>query len=374
MALPESSAQDGATKRRFRIFRPILAGASLRDRIVACVGATAGIGLTALVCTLVLGHDPNLPFIVAPMGASAVLLFAVPSSPLAQPWPIIGGNTISAFIGVGVGMLVGDHMLATGLAVGLAIAVMSLTRCLHPPGGAAALTAVLGGSAVAASGFMYALVPVAINSILLTLLGWAFHKLSRHSYPHVPAPAPANTHATADPPPQMRVGFQPADIDAALKDTGEAFDISREDLDRLLRKVEMHALIRSNRRLTCEDIMSRDVVSIGADSSIPAARALLLDHAIRALPVTDADGRVAGTVGLRELTGGADRVADVMAKAAMAAPDEPAFSLAATLTDGRTHAVIIVDTDRRIQGVLTQTDLLAALSRGSTFASQVAAT
>ncbi len=97
-----------------------------------------------------LGNGPHVPLLVAPMGASAVLLFAVPASPLAQPWSIIGGNTISALIGVIVAHFVHEPALATGIAVALAIAAMSFTRCLHPPGGAAALTAVLGGPAVTA--------------------------------------------------------------------------------------------------------------------------------------------------------------------------------------------------------------------------------
>ncbi len=93
---------------------------------------------------MLLGNGPHLPLIVAPIGASAVLLFAVPTSPLAQPWSIIGGNTISAFVGLAVTQFVDDPALAIGLGVALAIAAMSVTRSLHPPGGAAALTAVLG--------------------------------------------------------------------------------------------------------------------------------------------------------------------------------------------------------------------------------------
>jgi len=349
----------------FRFFRPILAGASLKDRMIASAGAVIGIALTALVCTLALGRDPHLPFIVAPLGASAVLLFAVPARPLAQPWSIIGGNTLSAIIGVAVRMLVPDPMLACGLAVGLAIAAMSLARCLHPPGGAAALTAVVGGPAVASAGFLFALSPVLINSLLLAALAWVFHRFSGHSYPHVPAPAPASTHATADPPPQLRVGFRAADIDAALKDLGETFDINREDLDRLLRQVERRALERTHGAPTCGEIMSRDVVSIGPGDAASSARALLLHHGVRALPVVDASNHVLGAVGLRDLTDDAAPVGDVMSRAALAAADDPAFGLAEVLGDGRTHAVMIIDMDRRLIGIVTQTDLLTAMARAA---------
>src|SRR5262245_7702529 len=97
----------------FRLFEPILAGATLWDRTVACLGALLGIAITGAVCGLALGAGHDVPLIVAPLGASAVLLFAVPSSPLAQPWPIIGGNTISAAIGMAIGHWIGNPVLAT---------------------------------------------------------------------------------------------------------------------------------------------------------------------------------------------------------------------------------------------------------------------
>src|SRR5262249_55720576 len=106
--------------------------------------------------------------------------------------------------------------LAAGLAVALAILAMTLARCLHPPGGACALFGVIGGPALAAAGFGFALVPVAMESALLVLLGVAFHRFSGHSYPHRAAAAVPN-------------GLHAADIDAALADLGETFDVARED-------------------------------------------------------------------------------------------------------------------------------------------------
>ncbi|PZV33455.1 HPP family protein [Mesorhizobium kowhaii] len=346
----------------FRLFVPILAGATLRERVIACIGATIGIALTGAIGGLVLGSGPHVPLLVAPMGASAVLLFAVPASPLAQPWSIIGGNTISALIGVIVAHFIHETALATGIAVALAIAAMSFTRCLHPPGGAAALTAVLGGPAVISAGFLFPFVPVALNSLLLVALGYGFHKLARRNYPHVPIP-PTNSHGTVDPPARLRVGFQPEDIDAALGALDETFDIDRNDLDRLLRQVELQALVRAHQNLLCEDIMSRDVISVDEHTSIEAARQLLLDHNIRTLPVVNAEARLAGTVGLRELALASGTVGSVTSPAAIADAGFAAMGLLPVLTDGRSHSVIIVDDDKRILGLITQTDLLAATAR-----------
>ena len=364
MIVEDPARPDRGLRRRLKLFVPILAGATLFDRIVGCGGALIGIGLTGLICGLAFGHGPHLPLLVAPMGASAVLLFAVPASPLAQPWSIIGGNTISALVGVTVVHFVPDPAIAAACAVALAIAAMSLLRCLHPPGGAAALTAVLGGPAVLAAGFAFPFVPVALNSTLLVLSGWLFHKLSRrHVYPHRAAPAAVNPHGTSDVAPRDRVGFRAEDVDKALEDLGETFDIDRQDVDRLLRQVELRAFDRTHGSLRCSDIMSRDIVRIDQSASPDEARRLLLDHAVRTLPVLDEAGQVVGSVGLRELARPGDRIADLMSAASTSRPDVPALDLLAPLTDGRTHAVVIVGERRALLGMVTQTDLLAALAR-----------
>ncbi|RZJ29767.1 MAG: hypothetical protein EON85_06285, partial [Brevundimonas sp.] len=109
-----------------RLFKPMLAGATLRDRLIACLGALLGIGATGLLSRALLGGDTVLSLLmVASMGASAVLVFAVPASPLAQPWPLIGGNVISAVVGVVAARLIPDPMIAGAVAVATAIGLMS---------------------------------------------------------------------------------------------------------------------------------------------------------------------------------------------------------------------------------------------------------
>lgn len=204
------------------VFRPILSGATIRERVVACVGAVFGIALAGLIGHLAMKGETQLTLMLAaPLGASAVLLFAVPASPLVQPWSLIGGSTISALVGIAVSHVVPEPILGGALAVGLAIGAMSLARCLHPPGGSMALIGVIGGPAVASHGYMFAFLPVALNAVSLTAAGWAFHKFSGHSYPHR-TPSPAKTAAVA--------AVTDADIDRALAKFGEALDIDRNDL------------------------------------------------------------------------------------------------------------------------------------------------
>lgn len=225
---------------RLRIFTPLLVGERLHERFVGCIGAITCIALTMAICAYLFPAS-DIPAIVAPLGASAVLLFAVPASPLAQPWPVVGGNVISALVGVAVFRLIPDMVVAAGTAVGVAILVMSLLRCLHPPGGAAALTAVIGGSSIHAAGYGFALVPVGLNSVALVLLACLFHRATGRSYPHRPALTPTAIAAST-----TAAGFHPGDIDAALADMHESFDISREDLDVLLARAELHARKRHN--------------------------------------------------------------------------------------------------------------------------------
>ena len=215
------------------LFKPILAGASLTERLLAALGAMIGIALTFVVCAGFPQDIADLPIIVAPLGASAVLIFAVPSSPLAQPWPVVGGNILSTLIGVATFKLIPDIRIAAGVAVGMAILVMSLLRCLHPPGGAAALTAVIGSQGVHAAGFEFAFAPVGINSIALVAVAMFFHRMTGRSYPHRPFALPV-----------PESGLHTRDIDAALADMHESFDISREDLDALLSRAEQHAIER----------------------------------------------------------------------------------------------------------------------------------
>ncbi|KXU95442.1 hypothetical protein AD928_05830 [Acetobacter cerevisiae] len=201
---------------------------SLAVGLGAVCGILASLTLTGLIA------PAALPAIVAPIGASSVLVFAIPASPLAKPYAVIMGNILSAAIGVLVSIAIPHQMLAAGLAVGLAIIAMTATRSLHPPGGAAALTAVLlhPSSAGPTAALLFPLVPVGLNSLILVCVGIAFHRLSGRSYPHHAMPPSPTTETATE--------LRREDILAALHKTGEAFDIELEDLERLLTLAEEH--------------------------------------------------------------------------------------------------------------------------------------
>lgn len=352
-----------------RTFLPMPIAASRRERIKSCAGALLGLFCTEWISRhLLAGFNP---WFVAPMGASAVLLFAVPSSPLAQPWSIIGGNLVAALVGVACAQWMPAPGLAAGVAVAVAIALMFQLRCIHPPSGAVAITAVFGGPAVRALGFGFVVMPVLVNSMLLLLLALVFNNLARRRYPHRP-PEAAPGHGTADPPPAQRAGITRADLDQALAERGEFLDIEEDDLEAILIAAEQHAYRRRFGELRCADIMSRDVVAVQPGQALEDAWDLLARHRIKALPVVDEQRRLRGMLSAtdhllgRDAAGPRQRVADRMTPAVLTArPDQPMIELAQAFCDGGLHHVPVVDAGGIVVGMVTQSDLMAALLKDS---------
>lgn len=119
---------------------------------------------------------------MASLGASALLVFALPQSPMAQPWAVIAGNTLSALVGISVIHLVDNPLLAMPTAASLSILGMFILRCLHPPAAAVALIVVLGH----VMHYQYAFFPVMIDSMLLVLAGAVYSNLTGKRYPNRP--------------------------------------------------------------------------------------------------------------------------------------------------------------------------------------------
>ena len=191
------------------------------------MGAGLGIGMTGLSGWWLSGYlAEGLPWLVAPMGASALLVFTLSASPLAQPWAVLGGNTLSALVGLLCAHYLGASVLGMALAVAMAIVVMFATRSLHPPGAATALLMVL-SSLLHPLG---ALALVFFNALVLVLVGMLYNRLTGKSYPH---------HAEFVSEHTLRHELQ-----LVLKKHNEVVDISLEDLEALIE--EACALKRSS--------------------------------------------------------------------------------------------------------------------------------
>jgi CBS-domain-containing membrane protein len=211
------------------------------ERLVSALGGFLGILFILLASRMMLGEGDAAALIVGSMGASAVLLFGVPHGPLSQPWALVGGHGISAIIGVTVALLMPPGFVAAALAVGLAIGAMHYLRCIHPPGGATAITAVIGGPAVHALGYRFLLTPVLLNVaiILVTAIGVnAFFTWRRY-----PAALVRRKKPDVESEKRHRVAGSLAhsDIEYALRKLNSVVDVTESDLARIYELAAEHA-------------------------------------------------------------------------------------------------------------------------------------
>lgn len=344
----------------------------------AAAGSAVGILVAALVTQWLAPGFPGAQ-LIAPLGATAVLVFAVPSSPLAQPWPAIMGNTVSALVGVACAHLFADTGLAAPLGVGLAIATMFALRCLHPPGGASALLAVLSQSDPA-----FAFNPVFIDTVIVVLAGVAYNRLTGRSYPHALHPPKA---AQPGEPARFSIG----DLDAALAHYDQVLDISRDDLQQLLHYAESAAYERRFGDLRCRDIMASDLLTVQFGTPLSEAWQQMRERRVKALPVTDKARRIVGIVTVADFMKHADfesidglgaRLKNFIRRTGLSSSDKPEVvgqimtrevriasadrfiaELLPLFSDAGHHHIPVLDEERRVVGIITQSDLIRALHR-----------
>ncbi len=350
-----------------------------RERLRVVVGAAIGVLLTGLLGHVAGSHGAAVPWLVAPIGASAVLVFGVPGSPMAQPWAVVGGNTVSALAGIACVLMFGAGPGVAALAVGLAIAAMFTLRCLHPPGGACALVTVLG--AVADPHFAF--IPVLMNSVVLVIVGIAYNSATRRRYPHGQHPVPSPDTAARR--------FDEADLDAVIARHNQVLDIGRDDLQDLLGQAELHAYRRKMGTTRCADIMSRDLVTAEFGTPLQDAWALLRNKGIKSLPVVDRASRIVGIVTLADFLRGAELdlhagwterlrsmiratatsysdkpevVGQIMTRRVrVASADRPISELVPVFAATGHHHIPIIDAEQRLVGIVTQSDLVEAVCR-----------
>ncbi len=201
------------------------------ERLVSALGGTLVIACIFFVSRAALGPTATL-LIVPSMGASAVLLFAVPHGALSQPWNVFGGHVLSAIIGVSCAMLFSNEIMAASAAVGIAVGVMHYLRCIHPPGGATALAAVIGGEATHALGYQFVLTPVMLNTLVMLAVAVAFNFV--FPWRRYPAwLADKNRQPVAESTRVSERHIEHADLVAALSQIDSFIDVSENDLLRI---------------------------------------------------------------------------------------------------------------------------------------------
>ncbi len=357
--------------------------------------------LAAFIAILLVGYVSSLfvsgvglPVLVASMGASAVLLFALSHSPLSQPWPLIGGSIFSALIAVTCAKYIPNLIVAAAVSVAVSMLVMQLLRCLHPPGGALALLPLLGDKSIHELGYWFVLEPVGLNLLILLMLGFIINNLlPGRRYPARAVPVRDDIHKHNDPGSLDRLGINQSDLHNALKQMNTFLDVSEADLTTVYKMAGMQAYRRKVGGITCADIMSSDIVTADYGTELEEAWAQLRLHKIKAIPVVDRAQRVIGIISLVDFLKRAnlktyetfeDKLVKFIKRTPGMVSDKPEVvgqimaapvytaketmhivELVPLLSERGLHHIPIVNAEERLVGMVTQSDLIAALYAGS---------
>lgn len=389
MTSESSPTPSSALRRYWHAFFPPQPYASPTEKLLSTVSALVAILMLALVSSYFSGSGSVL-FMIASMGASAVLLFATPHSPLAQPWSFAGGHLIAAFVGVVCFRYIPNSFAAASVAVAVVILLMHSLRCLHPPGGATALMPVLGDAEIQQLGYQFVLAPVGLNVLLLLALALVINNLlpgRRYPAPHheggrVAGPQPPGW-------PLGRLGMAPDDLVKAVREMNTYIDVSEEDLEEIYARAELHAHRRRMGDILCRDIMTRDVAAVAFGDELEAVWELMRARKLKGLPVVDRARRVVGIVTIIDFlkradtrTGGPlfDRIVRFIRRTPGLSSDKPEvvgqimtapavtmpetahiISLIPMFAEHGIHHVPVVDADSKLVGMITQSDLMEAL-------------
>jgi CBS domain-containing membrane protein len=334
------------------------------------------------------GISAAFPIIVASMGASAVILFIMPSSPLAQPWPLVGGHLVSAAIGIHCSQFFADTIFASACASGGSILAMLLLRCLHPPGAATALTPIIAGHAM---NYSFVLMPVGINVAVMLVLAIAINRwLLRHEYPTVTHPIGDKQHKYGTViQPGQRTGISEQDLEHALEHMDMFVDVSTGDLSKLLSDAQMESFKRYRGNITCADIMAKNILAVEYGTEVEEAWKIMHSEQLKAMPVIDRARRVIGiitwndffkfiTVGVNETfpekfrafirrtanmsTDKPESVGHIMTSSVSVLPENTHIADLIPLMSNQGYRQIpIVNIENRLVGMVYQANLIAAL-------------
>ncbi len=362
---------------------------SLKAKLLSLIACFCSIFFIALM-TKIIAPWPSYPMIVASMGASAIILFFIPGSPLAQPWPIIGGQMVSAIVGVYCALNITEPSTAAASAVGGSILMMLLMRCLHPPAAATSLTPIMAGTSITSLGYSFVLVPVAVNVVIMLILAIIINRwvLARDYPSPLPVKKKLNQqHAVI--PPSHQIGFSEQDLALALSNSDVFIDMTHAELSQLLTQVEKHAFKRLKGQLLCADIMIKELITVEYGTDVEEAWQIMQQHNLKAIPVIDKANRVIGIVTWNDFfkfislssydsfqdkfrafirrtpdvtSNKPESIGHIMTKSVITLPEDTHIvELVPLMSTTGLRQIPIINEERRLVGMIYQSHLIAAL-------------
>ncbi len=270
---------------------------TVKSKVYALFACFCAIFFIALI-THIFALGPEYPMIVASMGASSVILFFIPNSPLAQPWPFAGGQILSAIVGMTCALYIDETASAAATAVGGSVLVMLLFRCLHPPGATTSLAPIMAGPSMTSMGYEFVIQPVALNVFAMLILSIFINRwLFKLNYPTPLEPEQSTDRSTST---GQSLNVNPtvlsSDIEQALSEMDIFIDMSQQNLSDILNKIEMNAFKRIKKDIYCHDIIQTGLDTVEFGDYIEDAWKTMYQKKLKAIPVVDQRHRVIGIV------------------------------------------------------------------------------
>lgn len=347
-----------------------------REQLRAGIGALLGISLCALVANLAAKFGISSFHLIAPLGATAVLVFCVPNTPLAQPWSAVVGNVTATLVALFVVHVVPSPW-SIGVAVGAAITAMMLVRALHPPGGAVALLIALDPTPALETGPLFVLMPVGLMTTALVLVAILYNRATGRVYPfRQPDMNENQDHGYIT----QRLGLSTNQLGELLDRFNQSTNVGVADLGRLLAAAEAEAAQHRFDGTICADIMTTGLITVRPEMPLHEAAKLFCNHAIKSLPVVDGEMKLLGLILQADLlkpmaapNRPMDRqhqlqrgkVSDVMRPANRSvAHDLPVGALLNRLAAQGSEVVPVARQDRLV-GIITRSDIIRLLLDGA---------
>jgi CBS domain-containing membrane protein len=377
-------------KQFFRFITVDPVNLSIKGKLLSVVSCFIAILVVAWI-THKFSASAAYPIIVASMGPSAVMLFIIHHSPLAQPWPLTGGQLVSALVGIWSAQLITDTALASACAVGGSVLIMLLFRCLHPPGAATALTPIMAGDPITSLGYGFVLMPVGLNVVTMLIMAIAINRwVLRYEYPTVSHLADNQNHKlnTLIQPTQC-TSISEQDLEQALENMDMFMDVSAADLSKLFTDAQMQSFKRSRGNITCADIMIKNILTVEYGTDVEETWKIMQREKLKAMPVIDRAKRVIGIVTWNDFfkyinvapndtfqekfrafirrtpnitTGKPESVGHIMTKSVSVLPESAHIADLIPLMSNQGYRQIpIVNNENRLVGMVYQANLIAAL-------------
>lgn len=341
---------------RLGAFGPVIPRPPAREILRAAAGSAIGLAIAGWI-ELSMGLSPSF---LAPLGATTVLVFAVPNSPLAQPWSSVAGSIAAALVAIPAALWL-PLPWAAPAAVGAAILVMSALRALHPPGGAVALLTAI---SLSPDRPFALLPPLIVGTVTLVAVAMAWARLTGRFYPMRSADAPG--------PAVARIGLHRAELEALLDRFRQGPNLGAADLGRLLAAAEAEVALHRFDGTTCGDVMTRPLISVPPTAGFDEMARLFAGNRIKSLPVVDPRGALVGIVQQGDLVRAASQrhaaLSSVVARDVMGPPAEqvpadlPVGALLERLAVQGAQVVAVTE-GARVVGVITRSDVIGLLLR-----------